>query len=357
MTQKPFMPPTHIERRRNAVASLIRTATAHVLAAERRDKPKEDPARLAEKLWPNDRDVGMLIRGAVSTTTTTSAAAVLTTLTEYLIASLSPAYAGATLLAQTLQLSFDGAATISVPGFVADASGASFVREGAPIPARSLMAKPLLLDPSKLATISALTNEVINGSAGNAQKLVEDVLMRSVGLALDAALFDANPAIAETRPAGLRWNIAAETASGATDPTEAMLADIGALLGIVSAVAGNTPLVLVAAPARAIMLKLRSPRELPVTVLASSAVADADLIAIAPVGIVSASDSAPEISVSRETVLHMDDAPTNIGEAAGVAAPSISMFQTDVLALRCRMEATWARRHDAAVAWLSAGGW
>ena len=44
-----------------------------------------------------------------------SAAAVLTTLTEYLIASLSPAYAGATLLAQTLQLSFDGAATISVP--------------------------------------------------------------------------------------------------------------------------------------------------------------------------------------------------------------------------------------------------
>jgi hypothetical protein len=50
--------------------------------------------------------------------------------------------AGAILLQRTLQLSFDHNAVISVPSFVADASG-GFVGEGLPIPARSLLAQPV----------------------------------------------------------------------------------------------------------------------------------------------------------------------------------------------------------------------
>src|SRR5260370_6473303 len=145
--------------RRAGITALMRAATAQVLAAERTDKAREDPVRIAERMWPGDRDVGLLVRGAVSPTTMGTAAA-LQHLTTTFVASLAPVSAAAILLERTLQLNFDGAGTISVPGFVADASGASFVGEGAPIPPRSLLATPLLLDPSQLATISALTNEV-----------------------------------------------------------------------------------------------------------------------------------------------------------------------------------------------------
>ena len=39
--------------------------------------------------------------------------------------------------------------------------------------------------------------------------MIADVLTRSVGLTLDAVLFDANPAVAEVRPAGLRNGVVA----------------------------------------------------------------------------------------------------------------------------------------------------
>jgi hypothetical protein len=152
--------------RRAGLTALMRTATAHVLAAERRDSPRQDPVKLAERMWPGDRDVGLLVRGAVSPTTTTSASALLTTLTQFFIEALAPVSAGALLLPRTLQLSFDGNAVISVPSFTADAaSGGGFVGEGQPISARSLLAQLLQLDPSKLSTISGMTEEMVAGVA------------------------------------------------------------------------------------------------------------------------------------------------------------------------------------------------
>ncbi len=139
-----------------------------------------------------------------------------------------------------------------------------------------------------------------------------------------------------------------------------MLADIATVAGGVAPVAGNSPITLVANPVRAMMLKLRAPRDLPVTVLASSAIAPADLVAIAPSAVVSATDGVPEISAAKATLVHQDDAPTNIGTEGSpnvVAAPTISTYQTAALALKCKMLASWSRRDDRAVAWLSATGW
>ena len=166
---------------------------------------------------------------------------------------------------------------------------------------------------------------MVSGSNGNAVKVVEDVLSRSIGLGLDAALFDVNPSISETRPAGLRFGIAALTASASTDATEAMLADVATVVAAVAPIAGNSPIVLVANPVRAMMLQLKTPRALPVTVLASSTVAPADLIAIVPSAIASAFDSVPEVSASYAAAIHQDNTPTDIGTVGGVAAPVISL--------------------------------
>ena len=81
---------------------------------------------------------------------------------------------------------------------------------------------------TKLAVLTALTNEMISGS--NAEAMVRDALTQSAALALDAALLDAN-ASTTARPAGLRYGIAALTASALTDRTEAMLADIATVAG------------------------------------------------------------------------------------------------------------------------------
>lgn len=304
MTQlaKPFMPPTRSDIRKAGLTALFRTAAAHLIAK----REGGSPDRIIARQWPNDRDAALLVKGAV-------------------------------------------------------AALAGFVREGYPIPVRQLQVRPLLLDPSKLAVISPFSEEMVTGSAGNVQRMVEDCLSRSMALALDLALFDANPAVVETRPAGLRNGIAGLPASAATPATSAMIADVAAVVGAVSAVAGNTPPVLIAAPARAATLRLfggdgvRS-----MTILGSSAIAAGDLIACAPSAIVSAFDGVPEISVSTEAVIHSDSAPTNIGtpgSPATVASPSLSLWQSNLLAIRCRMEAVWARRDDRAIAWTTATAW
>jgi hypothetical protein len=213
-----------------------------------------------------------------------------------------------------------------------------------------------ILTPDKLAVICVLSSEMIQGS--NAENLVRDALSRSAALALDTALLDAD-ASTTARPAGLRYGISALTASALTDRTEAMLADIATLAGAVAPVAGNAPIVLVANPVRAMMLRLRAPRELPVSVLASSAVAAGDLIAVAPPALVSAVGP-PQILASRETTLHMHDAPTAISTAGSpnvVSAPVRSLWQTDCVALRLLLVASWGLRDPRGLAWLTATAW
>ena len=352
---RPFMPPSRSDLHRTGQAALMRSIVARLRALVEGGNP-------AQYVEPADREAAWLItKSAVNTATTANTPALLQTVVAGFVASLNPAYASAALLAQTLQLTFDGNNAISVPGFVADASRAAFVKERDPIPVHSRLVTPSLLEPHKVATISMLTVEMVTGS--NAQALIENILKQDVGLAREVALFDANPAVVETRPAGLRHDIGALPASPITDPpnpTAAMMADVSKVLGAVSVVAGNVLPVLIAAPARASMLRLFGPRSIQSTVLASSAVADTDLIAIAPNAIASASGSVPEIEVSDETLLHMDTVPADIGTPgapATVATPTASTYQSGAIAMKCRMLAAWQRRDDRAVAWLSTTAW
>ena len=97
------------------------------------------------------------------------------------------------------------------------------------------------------------------------------------------------------------------------------------------------------------------------TVLASSALAPADLIAVAPGAIASATDSVPQISAARETVLHMADPASMIATVGTpgniMSAPTSNLFQIDCIALRLKMSASWMKRDPRAVAWLSTTAW
>src|SRR5262249_30677833 len=129
----------------------------------------------------------------------------------------------------------------------------------------------------------------------------------------------------------------------------------------VTAIAGNGPIIFIAASdqAHAVRVFLRG---LPVyTVLTSSAMPAGTVIAIAANALASALDPAPRIDLSTEALLHMVDTnPAQIaivGTPNQISAPSRSLFQTDTIGLRLRMEVSWGLRNTQGLAWVSNTTW
>ena len=322
-------------------------ARAVIAKAMVRLDPRCDEREHLRTRWPNDATAPLILRAASQPATLAANPALGHTLIADLIATIGPVGAGARLLQAGLQLVFDSASAIYVPGLEAAADQVSFVREGAPIPVRGLTAEGAMLEPRKLAVIVALSAEIIAGS--NAEALVTDALTRATSLAIDAALFDAI-AGDDVRPAGLRYGIAARTASATTDSDEAMIEDMVTLAASVSVIGG--PIMLIASPERAVAMSLRARRELPFAILGSAAVAADDLIAVAVNGLASAVDAAPEIEASKLATVHMSDTPVPIADAAStVAAPTRSLWQSDTVGIKIRFNASWALRDPRALAW------
>jgi hypothetical protein len=332
------------------VNALVRATIAKAMV---RLDPRCDEREHLRTRWPDDSTAPLVLRAASQPATLAANPTLGHTVIADLIATIGPVGAGARLLQAGLQLMFDSAGEVYVPGFEASADKVAFVREGAPVPVHSLTVTGPLLEPRKLAVITVLSSEMIAGS--NAEALVTDALTRATSLAIDAALFDA-AAGDDIRPAGLRYGIAASTPSASTDPNHAMTDDLSALAAVVSVIGG--PIMVVASPQRAIAMSLRAPRELPFPVLGSPAVAPGDVIAIATQGIASATDAVPEISSSRMATVNMDTAPLQILDASGtVAAPTRGLWQTDTIGIKLRFGASWALRDPRALAWLSTTKW
>jgi hypothetical protein len=350
MTPRPIpLRPDPDAAREAAVTSLVRAALCVARAVDGGPQAAE---RLVAKSWSNDVTAAHLVRAASSPATLTNTTALTKTIIADFLAALGPASAGSQLLQKGMQLAFNGATAISLPSFTADQNAVAFVGEASAIPVRQFaVGTPVpQLVPRKMALMAALTNEMLASS--NAEAFVKDVLLRDCALGLDKFLFDSTAGDA-IRPAGLRYGIAASTASSSTDLHEAMMQDIATLVGVVSQVGSN--IVLVASNARAITARLRaSGGDLP-PILGSAAISAADLIAVAVDALASATDAAPAIEASREAAsVHMDTAPTEIvGSGGAVAVPVTSVFQTDKTLLKLRFNADWVLRDSRAVAWLA----
>jgi hypothetical protein len=314
---------------------------------------------VAQDHWPRDSDTAILIKAVTEPATLTSsgwADSLAATSVADFIFNMGQASAGSTLLKQGLQLQFGNNAAILSPGLLSAAANAGFVREASPIPVRQLSVDGPLLDPKKFATIVPFTREVFQHSVPNIEAIVSAVLTESVGLSLDLALFD-TAAGDETRPAGLRYNVAG--LSPASSGAEALGKDVASLVAAVASVAGNAPIIFVAAPPQAAAMKLwRSP--FPYEVLASGTLAAGTVLAVATNALVSAIDPLPRIDVSREAVLHMDTSPTALSVAStpnSVAAPLRSLYQTDAIGLRIILYVSWGLRNSGGLSWTESVTW
>jgi hypothetical protein len=270
---------------------------------------------------------------------------------------LSPAAASGALLGAGLQFAFGNAAFIVVPNLTADASNAGFVLQGAPIPVSKFsIATAPILTPKKLASISVFTRETFKHSIPDIELMVRAVVSENIALALDVKLLD-DVAADAVRPAGLRNGIAAGSASAATPRSEAMAADIATLITAVTSVAGNAPIIIVAAPAQAAALRLWNNPSFDYQVLASSGLAAGFVVAIATNCLVSAVDPLPRFELVPDATLHFDDTSLLDITTASVGTTVKSLVQSDLVALRAILEVSWGLRSASGLAWLSGVTW
>jgi hypothetical protein len=344
----PLRPDPHAMRRM-AVASLAR---ACVSIARGADTAQEHVTRT----WPRDDGALAVVKAVSAPSDTTSASPLVRQIIPALIEALGPASAGAVLLGASLSLRFDTAGSISVPSITADPGLAQFVGQGAPLPvAQGAFAPPVVLTPRKLGAVLTLTSEM--ASASNAEAILSDLLTRSTALALDTALFSSNAGTA-VAPPGLRNGINPLTASADPDPLNAMLADIEKLITVTAAITAEPP-ILVMSPSRAIMAQLRAPHTLaPLRVLASAALAPADVLCVAPIALANATGDAPRVEEARDATVHMENVPLAIIDGSGtLAMPTRSLWQTDSIGLRVIYPADWALRDVRGCSWLTATAW
>ncbi|MBR1237873.1 phage major capsid protein [Bradyrhizobium sp. AUGA SZCCT0182] len=311
------------------------------------------PADVAQQNWPHD----VQLRAAVAparTDTAGWAAELVATVVE----DVSGTLLGPSVFGQLRELSavsydlVDGAAVKS-PSHSSVPSG-GFFGEGAPITVGALLIGAVNLQTKKAASITAVTREMLKGSAANVQTSLERLLTEDLSLAVDQILLDAVAADA-IRPAGLRNGIAGLPPAAAGTPTEKAAADVGALVGAIQP--ASKP-VLIAAGRQAASLGAYMPRmaviSAPLLPAGMLIALDADAFAnlVGPV----------DIAASGDPVLHMESAaplPLVTGaQGAGVpASPMSSMFQIAATSLRCILDINWSMRRTGAVAWMSGTGW
>lgn len=263
-----------------------------------------------------------------------------------------------------------GQGAIRVPGRAATPTLAgAWVGEGQPIPVRRLGLISSLLGPKKLAVISTFTHELADYSTPNIEAVIRDAMNTDTALVIDTYLLDA-VAASTIRPAGLRNGVAGLTPSAATNPTEAMIADIKALVAAIIGVNGGSDIVIIMNTLQNMGINFaQSPagflfptegeagRRFNVTFVNSTSVTPGTVIAVDANEFATASGDTPDFNVSDQATIHEEDtAPLAIGTAgtpAVVAAPVRSLWQTDTIGVRMRMPLNWTMRRAGMVSWMA----
>ena len=326
---------------RNAVTSVFRAA---VIAG--RQALGDQTAR------SGDPDAQLILKAARSPLSLADAPTLLTVGISFL-ASLTPLSAGAALLSRGISLTFDREGSIALPSMAP--GEADFVQEGKPIPVKRFdTSVPAQLEPYKIAALATLTGEMVRGT--NAEALVKTALSEAAAAGLDKALFSNAAAVADERPAGLLNGITPLTPAAAGDKALAMVNDLADLATAVAPLAGNFQIAIVAAAKQAVAVALRSPKEISYPLLASAALPAGTVIAVALPTLVSAV-SAPRVDASVSTVVHEDSVPLAINASGTPATPVRSVFQTDAVSLRLRMQVSWTLRDADGVAWMQNVNW
>ena len=295
-----------------------------------------------------------------------------------LMPQLLPSAVYPSLSAMGLRLSFGRNGKIVVPTRAATPTVAgSFVGEGAPIPVRQAAFTSTTMVPKKMAVITTWTREMDEHSVPAIEGLLRNAIQEDTQISIDTILLDNNPAT-NIRPAGLRNGVAGLTPT-AGGGFAALVGDLKQLTGaILTATNGNVrSMVFIMNPQQSLSIGFIQPpvpgaifpfatdinnnRLIGYPVIKSGTVPLGTVICMDAADYVSITGDNPRFEISDQATLHMEDtAPAHIGSTgtpAVVAAPVVSMFQTDSLALRLILPMNWAQRRAGTIAWVAGVTW
>jgi HK97 family phage prohead protease len=344
--------------------------------------------------YSGDNVTGVLLRAASAPARTDVAgwaAELINTVLADFLESLNPFSVYPSLAAAGVSLNFDRNGIIKLPSrnrLAANMIAGDFVGEGLPIPVKQLLLQSITLTPKKMAVISTFTRELAAHSTPSIEGVIREAIAEDTAILLDNRLLD-TAAGSTTRPAGLLNGLALGTgvvAGTAGGGSAAMLADLKALIGYITAQNGGRRIVIIMNAAQALSLSLATTttgdfidyrNKLNVPIIATT---NLPLTGTVPGGVgsypimigVDAADfatatGAPEFQVSDTATLHMESAtPAPIVGGAGspaaaaigdVAAPVRSLFQTATLGIRMILDIAWAMRRTGMVVYVNGLTW
>lgn len=228
------------------------------------------------------------------------------------------------------------------------------------------------LEPLKVASICALSNEVVRDSSPSAEAFIRDELAKALTARLDTDFADpAVDATAGIRPQSVTYG-AATVASTGTD-SDAVRLDVRALMQkFIDADNPPTTGVWIMSSSNALALSMMlnglGQPEFPGITMAGGTFFGLPVITSEYVGtavaLVNASDiwfaddGGIEVDMSSEASLEMlDTGLSSFSGSTPTYGSQVSMFQTDSVALRAKRSINWARRRTQSVAYLTSVVW
>jgi HK97 family phage major capsid protein/HK97 family phage prohead protease len=352
---------------------LVRGAVVQFLAHVN----KQSPENILRAVYPQDEAVGMLVRAAVNPAMTTvptwAQELVQQAIGDYLDTlprdSIYPA-----LSRMGARFTFGRNGSIKIPARAAtpNVSGA-WVGEGEPIPVRRMGFTSVTLTPKKLGVISTFTRELAMHSTPAIEGVIREAMAEDTAVTIDATLIDANPAT-NIRPAGLLNGVTPLTAAPGGG-SEAMIADLRALIGAITTSLGGRNIAVLINPAQGLAINFSTNangeflfastdelgRRVGVTFIPSPTVPAGTVIAIDAADFASAAGDAPEYDVSDQATIHEEDtAPLPIvggGATPTTASPVRSLWQTASIGVRMLLDMNWAMRRTGMVATVTGVTW
>jgi HK97 family phage major capsid protein len=250
------------------------------------------------------------------------------------VLSLSPQSAFAAIAARGTVVSLEGVLGAKVP--TAGPIVATWVGEAKPKPVVQGTFTNATMEPRKVAVLIGVSEELARSP--NAEPAFRRMLADAAVTAIDLAFFDATAGSA-VRPPGMLVGLT-PIAPSAAGPN-AMTTDMA---NLVAALTAPSDPIFVASPSTRLKMVAALGPAFDYPIVASAAVPNTRLVVIDASGLVTAMGEA-EIITSNEAAFELDSAPAGDLEDAG---SYVSMWQQDLIGLRVRAEASWARRAGSA---------
>jgi hypothetical protein len=319
--------------------SWVRAIAASALATARH----EPPGKVLQRAWPDDTRAAIFHKAATSPIDTTAFP------TADAVAgfrSLAPGSAALALFQRGLALDLAGVTTIRIPNIASLPVKPIFVAEGARAPDVQFTLAATIVGPvRKILVLSAVTGELEKAAPESAAQVIGRVLADAAGKSFDTVAFGTADADA-AQPAGLLHNVTPVTAT-AGGGMAAMVEDLANLIEAIGDAGIDTnDVVIVAPPHQATTMKAMLGIKFTNPILTTLGLPANTVAAFAPAAVASGYQNAPTIETSKEALVHLEDtSPQDIGtpgSPATVAAPTKSMFQTDLISIKVRANAAWA---------------